>query len=470
MRSTLVRSMLVIAGYWLSWQLSALFEVHPNVSALYFTAGATMAVAILLGWRYLGLSLLTLCLLQALAFPEVGLLDLDWQGALRQVLVYGLAGLLFRSIWLSDGFRLSLPIAMRFLLVAFASSLMSAMITLWIPPFNSLPPELVADVFFSFWGGDFAGVMVTVPIILVLHRAFTLLADKPVRFWPGLIGEYAGLRDVLWLSAMGVAVTVFAIVTPKLLDSDARIDVLILLPVLLAGLLRGSLSGFAVAMMVCLLEVFARPMLGMPVGPSIDLQLLIVMSAAVALLAGAAHDDKQFEWRRANFDALSGLANRSRFEDRLALELKRAARHCKPLALLYLDLDGFKAVNDTFGHRAGDELLREAGRRLSAAVRETDTVARLGGDEFAIILAELGDPEAVDRLAETLLAEIARPYQLGADTARISVSVGIAFQPRDGNTAVGLMHAADQAMYAAKARGKNRFMRHAALGGGQFAD
>jgi diguanylate cyclase (GGDEF)-like protein len=458
MRTAAVRSVWVVVAFFLTWEASALFEVRPNVSALYFVGGVTFSVAVLFGARYLLPAFFALALIQAYDVPDASLHEFNWLSPLRQTLIYGVAGLSMRHLWLAEAFRLSLPIAIRFLLTAFAASLLSAAFTLRIPPFNTLPPEVIAEVFFSFWGGDFAGVMVTVPIVLMLHHTLALARRATGGSWRSVVLERLGLHDALWLTGIGVGVTLFAIFTPHLLGADVRIDVLILLPVLLAGLWRGALAGFAVAVQVCLLEVFVRPLLGMPIGLTIDLQMLIVMSAAVALLAGAAHDDKQFEWRRANFDALSGLANRSCFEDRLNVEFKRSWRNQHPFALLYLDLDGFKAINDTLGHRTGDDLLRQTAVRLSSAVRETDTVARLGGDEFAIILSEADDPQVVERLAQSLVEAVASPYLFGAETAMVSVSIGIAYSPKDGASPVELMHAADQAMYAAKAQGKNRFV------------
>ena len=458
-RTAIVRSVSVVATFFLAWEASALFEVRPNVSALYFVGGITFSVAVLYGWRYLLPAFLALVLIQAYDVPDAALSEFNWLSPLRQTLVYGVAGLSMRSLWLNESFRLSLPIAIRFLLTAFAASLLSAGVTLQIAPFDTLPPSAISEVFFSFWGGDFAGVMVTVPSVLMLHHVFTRSRRDTGTSWRTIVSEHVRLGDALWLSGIGVVVTLLAILTPHLLGSDVRIDVLILLPVLLAALWRGALAGFAVALQVCLLEVYVRPFLGLSSVITTDLQMLIVMNAAVALLAGAAHDDKQVEWHRANFDALSGLANRSCFEDRLNVEFKRSQRNHRPFALLYLDLDGFKAINDSLGHRTGDDLLRQTAERLSSAVRETDTVARLGGDEFAIILSEAGeDPQVVERLAHSLVNAVASPYHFGAQTARVSASIGIAYCPKDGASPVELMHAADQAMYAAKAQGKNRFV------------
>ena len=162
-------------------------------------------------------------------------------------------------------------------------------------------------------------------------------------------------------------------------------------------------------------------------------------------------------WTQANFDALTGLPNRHMFHDRLMQDIKKAHRAGLKTALLFIDLDKFKEVNDTLGHSMGDILLKEAARRISGCVRETDTVARLGGDEFTVILAELDDTGSIDRVAENILKNLAKPFRLGDETAYVSASIGITLHPNDATEAEDLLKNADQAMYAAKNAGRNRF-------------
>ena len=153
-------------------------------------------------------------------------------------------------------------------------------------------------------------------------------------------------------------------------------------------------------------------------------------------------------------DVLTGLANRSLFRDRLGHALARAARGGRPTAVLYLDLDDFKAVNDRLGHAEGDRLLVAVGERLRSATRDGDTVARLGGDEFAIIVEETNPTEAA-LAAGRILEEVARPFDLGERQVAARASIGIAIRLADGGDADELLRRADIAMYAAKARGGN---------------
>lgn len=162
-------------------------------------------------------------------------------------------------------------------------------------------------------------------------------------------------------------------------------------------------------------------------------------------------------WRQANFDTLTGLPNRMLFHDRLRQSLARAKREGYQVAVLFIDLDRFKEVNDTLGHEAGDCLLREAGARLAQSVRQSDTVARLGGDEFTVIMPAVVEPPHVSIVARRILATLAQPFPLPNGSGQISASIGIALYPTDAGDLDTLLARADQAMYRAKQAGRNGF-------------
>jgi len=162
-------------------------------------------------------------------------------------------------------------------------------------------------------------------------------------------------------------------------------------------------------------------------------------------------------WEQAHYDSLTGLANRKMANDKLAQAIKVADRSNKSIAFFFLDLDGFKHVNDTQGHDFGDCLLIEASKRLRRYFRETDTLARFGGDEFVIIMGGLDSPDQVDLIASDLVKKMAEPFKLGQETVHISTSVGITIYPQDASDPVAILRNADQAMYAAKNNGGNRF-------------
>jgi len=154
----------------------------------------------------------------------------------------------------------------------------------------------------------------------------------------------------------------------------------------------------------------------------------------------------------ANFDALTGLANRNLLLDRLDHALARARREGYPLVLLFMDLDGFKRVNDSCGHSAGDDVLRQVGERLRGCLREADTLARRSGDEFLAVLEHLASGPALDTVIDKIRAGFERPFQVGGCSTRIGVSIGVAVFPEDTTTLQGLLEHADAAMYRDKRR------------------
>ena len=159
----------------------------------------------------------------------------------------------------------------------------------------------------------------------------------------------------------------------------------------------------------------------------------------------------------ARYDPLTGLINRTLFADRLENALVRAKRNWGMVALMFLDVDGFKGVNDRFGHATGDELLKEVAARISAAVRESDTVARLGGDEFTVILEGIHHVDDVGRVANKILEAVSAPYRLGSRDLIITTSIGVAIYPIDGENIEELLKGADIAMYSAKEGGRNQY-------------
>ncbi|MBI5163348.1 MAG: diguanylate cyclase [Magnetospirillum sp.] len=179
----------------------------------------------------------------------------------------------------------------------------------------------------------------------------------------------------------------------------------------------------------------------------------------IAVFSDITHrkEDEERVWRQANFDALTGLPNRSLFVDRLTQAVRQSRRDDMRFALMFLDLDGFKKVNDTLGHAAGDVLLQQTAVRLGECIRATDTVARLAGDEFTIILQGLRDRSDATLVAEKMLETLTRPFDIDGHRAEVRGSIGIAIFPDNAPDASSLLKMADEAMYAVKRHGKNGF-------------
>jgi len=179
----------------------------------------------------------------------------------------------------------------------------------------------------------------------------------------------------------------------------------------------------------------------------------------IALFSDITEQKKNAELilRQANYDSLTQLPNRSMFNDRLEQEIKKSQRSKLPLALIFLDLDHFKEINDTQGHDSGDVLLVQAAQRITQCVRESDTVARLGGDEFTVILSELSSTHDVEAVCDKILDSLSKPFEIHDNRVYISASLGVTLYPEDATNVLELLKNADQAMYLSKKSGRNRY-------------
>ena len=162
----------------------------------------------------------------------------------------------------------------------------------------------------------------------------------------------------------------------------------------------------------------------------------------------------------ANHDPLTGLPSLRLCKDRLERSLAQARRSKDMVAVMFVDLDGFKDINDLLGHETGDLVLKTTANRIKAEIRETDTVARIGGDEFLVILAGLPDRRIADRIATNLIQQVAQPIEINQKSVHVSASIGISLYPDDGSDSQALIRIADKAMYQIKGMGKNDYGYH----------
>jgi two-component system cell cycle response regulator len=188
-----------------------------------------------------------------------------------------------------------------------------------------------------------------------------------------------------------------------------------------------------------------------------ELDMRMRNTIEVRLLYKAMAEQTRLQEERALHDALTGLPNRRLLADRLETAMQYARRHQQMIAVMYMDLDGFKQVNDLHGHACGDALLKEIANRLRNVTRQEDTVARIGGDEFIIVLSEVASEGDVLRPASTILHSLDRPIDIGHVSVNVTGSIGIAFYPKDGEDTAALFARADEALYSAKHAGKNRY-------------
>lgn len=198
---------------------------------------------------------------------------------------------------------------------------------------------------------------------------------------------------------------------------------------------------------------------GSPCGSDVELLTICARLAGIAIEGRASEERIRF---LAHYDGLTSLPNRLLFGEYLDQALSDAECRSGRFAVLFIDFDRFKEINDSFGHDAGDQVLRDVAGRLRAALRDTDKIARMGGDEFYVLIENVVHERDVEAMAQKLLHAASRPLLIGDDAFRLSVSIGIALYPKDGNDGATLLRNADHAMYRAKDRGKDGYWFYAA--------
>ena len=184
-------------------------------------------------------------------------------------------------------------------------------------------------------------------------------------------------------------------------------------------------------------------------------EIASLTKAVNTLVQGPSAKDEVHQ--QAHTDPLTGLANRRALVGALDDVMKKGYRGKKEVSLMFLDLDGFKPINDTYGHEVGDEVLKTVAKRLGACVRDDDVICRLGGDEFVLMFPGLVDRENIQKRADMVLEQINEPYWVGDSRVTMGVSIGIAIAPQDGTDGESILNASDEAMYVAKKQGKNQY-------------
>ena len=261
------------------------------------------------------------------------------------------------------------------------------------------------------------------------------------------------LRIILAVGSSIAYILVFPLLYPHV---GLSLGALSFAPIVVTAWLYGLWGGVAIGIAFSIINAALFPAVTSPAKWLVPTFASVFMGAFVGYtsnLRWALHEKQRVLLAASERDHLTGLLNRPTFEARMATVLSRPGPH----ALLYLDLDGFKNVNDAHGHAAGDELLREMSARLAASLRTTDIVARIGGDEFAIGVPDLSSMKEASRLAQRLVDTTSGPRSREGRTGPITVSIGIAFAPRDGTTPDDLLRTADGAMYQVKECGKNGY-------------
>jgi len=316
--------------------------------------------------------------------------------------------------------------------------------------YGDLPGGRVMQAFWVWWLGDLLGVYLTAPLLLTASR------------WD-LLPTNRGARLEALVLVMGMLLLTRLMMQYVELLRPAEIVLFVLLPGVLWAALRFSVIGASLAIFLAALIVLGVGVVafGGLTGATTPrdvfaLQISMMTMALGGLFVSAALAERRYSEMRldmlANHDPLTGLPNRSYFQDFLGHALARAQRDQSQVSLLFIDLDRFKHINDTRGHVVGDQVLRIVADRLGEQLRADDFVARLGGDEFAVILNHPPASRAASRVARKLIKALAESFKLDQRRYAISASIGISVYPDDGLDANTLLRQADLAMYQAKQR------------------
>jgi diguanylate cyclase len=191
-------------------------------------------------------------------------------------------------------------------------------------------------------------------------------------------------------------------------------------------------------------------------------ELLVIAAVQAQTTTEAAQRATAIMSLKAERDALTGLPNRALLADRLAHSIELAQRHDKKVAVMFVDLDNFKAINDSLGHAVGDGLLQSVAKRLQTCVRASDTVSRQGGDEFVVLLTEVAVMQHATTVADKLIRKMGEPHLVGRHLVRVTLSIGISLYPDDGRDGESILTHADAAMYVAKKSGRNTYRQFSA--------
>lgn len=451
--SLVIQAVSIFAAYWVVWRTSGVFGVLPHVSAVYLSAGLTVSFAMTRTVAWFPFLFVCIGASAIIEIPQGIVVPFDALNALRQLLIYGGAGIVLKQTICKIFKRFTLNVATSVVSINFAASLLSAIVAVQLPPYTQMSYAQKGSLLLSFWGGDFSGLMIVVPAVL-LYRSYKYRTEHESS--PAFTEQ--DLKAFLGFGALALALALFAAWIPYLLHVTSRVPILLLFGVTLAGLSRGATFGLAISTLSCCVYLWIVKYLGAEyLGDPVEVQLTFAVSAVLAVLSGGAHDDRLYEWQQANYDHLTKLPNCRLLDDRLEQALRRANRAKTRVGLLFIDLDRFKEVNDTYGHDTGDQLLIQVAGRLHNCLRTSDTVARKSGDEFVVVIPDLLQTDDISRVAQKLIDALHTDFKLGTTCLNISASIGIAVFPADGYDVETLRINADYAMYAAKNAGRNQY-------------
>lgn len=453
LKQQLRNALFFIFSFWLLNQVAYLFEVAENVSVFYPPSGFAMLLIYFFGARYLPVFFFAI-LVGGLPQREVFNYNLEMLiPDLRQFFIYGIAGLVLEKLnpekqKLDANFYYTL-----ILIIIITALLSSAIFIAGSSDIGSTFNESWREQVPLFFVGNLTGALTALPI-------FTFFLYFKSNGWKKLKLTLAG--DTLKPEKLGallviISLSFFVVSLGKFSDNYSSYYYLILIPIIWTSVKWGLGIGLMYAFIGNLFTLSFYVLFGYSYYGMLEVQLIFAISIISTVLIGLVHEQKNLFYEESIYDELTGLANMRLFKKLSASMIANAGRNRETVALLFVDIDGFKALNDTFGHKAGDQALEKVGKLLKSSLRDADFVARFGGDEFVIQLNGGISENDAGAVASGIIQKMSSPFHVDNGTATIGASIGISVYPKDGTDVDTLIGKADKAMYAAKKSGKNCF-------------
>ena len=452
-REYLRNALFFVLSFWLLNQVAYLFEVAEGISIFYPPSGFAMLLIYLFGAKYLPVFLFAIAV-GGLPQRDVFNYNLEMLVPdLRMFLIYGAAGLVLEKANPNKQ-KLSATFYYTLILTIIATALLSSLVFVMNSSDigNPLNSHSLAQVPL-FFVGNLTGALTALPLFVLYfyvkscgwgNLKSTLVNEvlKP--------GKLTAFLIVISLSFLVVFLGKFS-------ENYSSYYYLILIPIIWTSVKWGLGIGLMYAFIGNLFTLSFYVLFGYPHYGMLEVQLIFAMSIIATVLIGLVHEQKDNFYKESIYDELTGLANMRLFKKLSEAMISSAQRNKEKVALLFIDIDGFKGLNDTYGHKAGDQALKMIGERLKNSLRDADFVARYGGDEFIIQLNGGISEKDAGAVASNIISNMSQPFPLYNGRATIGASIGISIYPSDAADVDTLIGMADQAMYAAKKSGKNRF-------------
>jgi len=450
LKKTFLNSLFFIFSFWSLNQIAYLFEVAENISIFYPPSGFAMLLIYLFGAKYLPVYLIAIIVG---GLPQRDIFNYDLAMLypdLRQLIIYGTAGLVLGKI---NPKKTVLSATFFYFLIL--ASIVTALLSATIFVINStelgrsFSPQWLDSVSL-FFVGNLTGALTALPIFIFYLHVKTI-------GWNALKSDVN--RDILRpekiIALLLILLLSFLVISlGKLGESFSNYYYFILIPIIWTTVKWGLGIGLMYAFIGNMCTLIIYVLFGYSHYGMLEVQVIFAISIIATILIGLVHEQKDLFYEESMYDGLTGLANMRLFKKLSSTMIANAYRNSEENALLFVDVDGFKAVNDTFGHKAGDDLLRQISELIKSCVRDSDSVARFGGDEFIIQLDNNTSGKGAETVALNIIENISKPFYFDNGVASVGASIGISIYPRDGTDIDILISKADRAMYTAKKSGK----------------